>query len=240
LILETGSSQLDFNKLYLINISDMTNLEWKVEQSREVVPRAMFGDRIKECRIVFNKNCNYSVALRQSGHVDLYWNMQLQDESSVKVKQIEMSFDEMYFRLENGDFCVVDTKHGNEVRMEVATEISYPNFRFDRVIWQNIKSYANIFESTALIKTTLWVSHNRFMSVFNLISQTWEHHIQFANRIELIRKREDEENFTLAALERQQGRLFLNVMEVVEENHDQKYFSFRDTEPDRVFEGDIL
>lgn len=90
-----------------------------------------------------------------------------------------MSFDEMYFQLESGENCVVDTKHGNEVRMEVATEIEYPSFRFDRVIWQNIKSYANIFESTALIKTTLWVSHNNYLSVFNLISQNWEHHIKF-------------------------------------------------------------
>lgn len=136
---------------------------------------------------------------------------------------------------------MVDTKHGNEVRMEVATQIRYPNFRPDRVIWQNIKSYANIFESSSLIKTTLWVSHNNYLSVFNLISQRWEHHVKFSNRIELLRKREDEENITLAVLERQQGRLFLNVMKAVEEDTEhKKYFFFQDQEPDKVFEGDIL
>jgi len=135
----------------------------------------------------------------------------------------------------------VDTKHGNEVRMEVSTEIPFPNFDITKVDHQKIKQYVNIFESSVLIKTNLWVSHNRFVSVYNILTQSWQHHVKFKNRVELIRKRDEGENYSIAILERQQGNLYLHVADLLEENEDEKeVFSFEDVEPDRRIEDEIL
>lgn len=99
--------------------------------------------------------------------------------------------------------------------MEVAVPIDYDDFSMKKVIRQNIKNYVNVFEASCLIKTHLWVSHNNFCSIYNILTQSWEHHIQFASRVELIRKEQGFENYTLAILLRDSGKLYTNVMDVL-------------------------
>jgi hypothetical protein len=74
LILETVDGQLDFN-LFSVKNPEISSFEWEIVQSREVVQRSLFNDPIKKAHYVFTDRVNYSIALRKSGAIDLYWNM---------------------------------------------------------------------------------------------------------------------------------------------------------------------
>jgi hypothetical protein len=206
------------------------------------VPRALFGDRIVDCKVTFTKNINYSIALRKSGFVDLYWNMQLQDSSKIKVRSIDLSFDEMYFIMEDtGRPKTVSISWENEVRMEVAEEVDYPNFDIEKVICQNIKHYVDMFEATILIRTQLWVSHNRFVSIYNIQTNSWETHIKFDKHINLFRKREGDEQYTAGIFQFEDGKLYTEVKREVDSGKNiDGIYSFEGREPNFQVEGEII
>lgn len=74
---ETSDNQIDFLRLFYYT---STNTH-RIEQISEIVSRGRQGhDRIKKFRIVYDNSRNkwqYALALRQSGHVDFYWNYYL-------------------------------------------------------------------------------------------------------------------------------------------------------------------
>ena len=74
--LETPDNQLDFNKLFVNDITDDNRYAYKFEQYREIIPRKSIGnDRIVKNRFVFSKGFNYTLSMRASGKFDLYWNL---------------------------------------------------------------------------------------------------------------------------------------------------------------------
>ncbi len=74
--LETPDNILDFNKLKF----DFTKTEYSFEQYREVLPRKNpANDPITKSCWVFSKGFNFSVAMRESGRFDLYWNFSLKE-----------------------------------------------------------------------------------------------------------------------------------------------------------------
>lgn len=63
-----------------------------------MVPRNIFNDQIKKAFFVFHNKVNYAVALRKSGNVDIYWNMQRVDHSdALGATDVAISYDTMYF-----------------------------------------------------------------------------------------------------------------------------------------------
>lgn len=75
---ETADNILDFNRLFIENFNDDATYKFRYTQYREIVPRkpGHKKDPIKKTCIVFNTgNYNYSLALRESGAVDIYWNL---------------------------------------------------------------------------------------------------------------------------------------------------------------------
>ena len=82
---ETPDNQIDFNMLYAYELeSDAYNHKW--EQYRIVNPRKNpRKDPIKKMCNVFYKGFSFCVSLRQSGLIDLYWNMARRDSPSGKI-----------------------------------------------------------------------------------------------------------------------------------------------------------
>ena len=74
---ETPDNQLDFNMIYLTNIDDASQFTYKWEQYRIVNPRVNHKgpDPIVKTSWVFYGGFMFCVSLRQSGYIDLYWNM---------------------------------------------------------------------------------------------------------------------------------------------------------------------
>ncbi|MFS8160119.1 MAG: hypothetical protein ACMG6E_07900 [Candidatus Roizmanbacteria bacterium] len=77
--METPDNQLDFSSLVLTNF-EKEGFTFVFKQCREVVPREVKMDPIYKVAFILDKqNFFYGVALRESGHFDLYWNMTLVD-----------------------------------------------------------------------------------------------------------------------------------------------------------------
>jgi hypothetical protein len=77
--METLDNQLDFSALTYKNLGKET-FEFKFVQKREIVLRDCRLDEIAKFVYIINKEREFfALALRQSGGVDLYWNMSLVD-----------------------------------------------------------------------------------------------------------------------------------------------------------------
>lgn len=76
---ETNDNQIDFSSLIVKNVGKQ-DFTFQFNQYREVVPRDARLDPITKFSYVINEdNVFYGLALRSSGHVDIYWNMTLID-----------------------------------------------------------------------------------------------------------------------------------------------------------------
>lgn len=93
-------------------------------------------DRITKFESKINgDNTVYSCSLRESGHFDIYWNMILIDSpSNVKVSDINLSFDSIYFQLQNGQVFTVDTIHGSAVGYNRCRQEG-PDFEFPIIFY---------------------------------------------------------------------------------------------------------
>lgn len=75
--LETDDNQIDFNQLFIDQKPPSSDFSYTFKQFREVVPRKSKFDPITKFSCVLNEDeYSYAVTLRQSGKVDLYYNMQ--------------------------------------------------------------------------------------------------------------------------------------------------------------------
>jgi hypothetical protein len=76
IVFETPDNQLEFDKIILKNFTNDETFTYTYEQIREAVPREKLNDPIVRTFYTFSQTFNFSVALRKSGGLDLYWNMQ--------------------------------------------------------------------------------------------------------------------------------------------------------------------
>jgi hypothetical protein len=60
----------------------------------------------------------------------------------------------------------------------------------EKVFYQNVKNYVNMFEGTCLVRTKLFVSHGRFVSIYKILKNEWEVHCKFSEQVQLFRKLE--------------------------------------------------
>lgn len=180
MVLETSDSQLDFNKFRISGMS-INDFQWDMVQAREVVPRTLFNDGLKKVRFVFWDKTNYSIALRNKGDIDLYWNMQRVDSSYLlNVQNVAIGFDSSFISYLDSEGKVkeqvIEHSQGKEMRINKMEEVPFSDFDIKKVFYQKIKAYCNMFESSCLIRTNLWVAHNKFVSVFNILENRWINH----------------------------------------------------------------
>ena len=77
---ETPDNQLDFNMLYSYDNDNPSTFSFKWEQYRIINPRKNHSvDPIKKVCNVFYRGFSFTVSLRTSGSIDLYWNMARRD-----------------------------------------------------------------------------------------------------------------------------------------------------------------
>lgn len=94
-------------------------------------------------------------------------------------------------------------------------DIPFADFDIRKVFYQRVKMNVNMFESSCLIRTNLWVAHNKFISVFNILKNKWINHCKFAEYIQLFRKKEGEELFS-AGVMYPQGEILTDVKKIVD------------------------
>lgn len=124
-LVETEDNQIDFARLYfwsrVIATGDLGFLQYT-----EVVHRDVKMDPIVKYRqIVHESQFQFGIALRQSGHVDFYWNATRVSTSEEVYTDIEINFEDIYLikKGKDGDQkFVVNTKWDTRVSMEVAEE----------------------------------------------------------------------------------------------------------------------
>lgn len=97
----------------------------------------MFRDPIKKAYFIFENNLNFSITLRHSGLIDIYWNMQKVDSSTEadKCSDITMSYDTMYFKKINGEVKSIHTNNDKDARIELAEDIPYSDFLMEKVFY---------------------------------------------------------------------------------------------------------
>lgn len=241
LILETVDSQLDFNS-FVIKYDDDFNLDWELIQSREVVPRKIFDDPIKKMSFVYQNGINHAIALRAKGDIDIYWNMQRVDSShDLGATDIALSFDTSYWQMTNDKgevtYKQLDHYYEKELRVKLMEDISFPDFDIKKVFYQRVKLYVDMYQSSCLIRTSLWVAHNKFVSVFSILKKKWTNHVKFSEYVTLFRKKEGEELFT-AGIMYPQGEIFTEVKKVVDEGKSPDgNYSFETVEPNYKLQG---
>ena len=59
-------------------------------------------------------------------------------------------------------------------------EIPFEDFDIRKVFYQRVKMNVNMFESSCLIKTSLLMAHDKYVSVFNTQTGQWTNHCKFA------------------------------------------------------------
>lgn len=240
-VLETSDAQLDFNKFRVAGDS-IESFSWDMTQAREIVPRTLYGDSLKKVRYTFWDKTNYSVALRQRGDIDLYWNMQRVDSSQqLNVQDVAIGFDSSFisYLTQDGEFKeqVIEHSYGKEMRMNKMEDIPFSDFDIKKVFYQKIKAYCNMFESSCLIRTNLWVAHNKYVSVYNILENKWINHCKFSEYVQLFRKKEGDELFT-AGIMYPDGSLFTEVKRIVDKGGSADgTYSFEDQKPQYTLPG---
>lgn len=116
-------------------------------------------------------------------------------------------------------------------------DIPFRDFDIRKVFYQKVKMYADMYQSSCLIRTSLWIAHNRFISVFNILKKKWTNHAVFSEHITVFRKKEDEELYNPGVMY-PDGSFYTKVKQTVETgtSPDGNY-SFVGVEPDCKLSG---
>jgi hypothetical protein len=64
-------------------------------------------------------------------------------------------------------------------------------YKFSNVFYQRVKNHCKIFNCFVFVKTYIFVSHGRFLSLFNVLKQSWIDHIKFEAEIVAVFRSED-------------------------------------------------
>ncbi|CDW71088.1 wd-40 repeat protein [Stylonychia lemnae] len=191
---ETPDNQIDFNMLYAYNI-ESPDFTYKWEQYRIVNPRKNHNapDRIIKLCNVFYQGFNFAVSLRESGLIDIYWNMARRDSPSgillnliviVKVKDIGMSIGGFYFKLDDGTFQYFKHQGRSNISYSMSQPTTDEEIDFDNIHLKIINQYVKLYTSFKVIsknETFVIVAHGKFLSLYNIEQQKWVNHLYFKN-----------------------------------------------------------
>ncbi|CDW75916.1 UNKNOWN [Stylonychia lemnae] len=160
-----------------------------VQQGVVVKKKSKRNDPIvKFCYMFDEYNTFYGVTMRKSGEFDIYWNMILIDSSSEKVDDISVSTDCLYFKMKQNKF--IEHKKDSIKGLRVNSSSTYfdlaqdenDSFKFELIFFQNIKNQVNLYNSYALIRTDLYIAHDKYISLYNVQEKEWVKHFKFENR----------------------------------------------------------
>ncbi|CDW71887.1 wd-40 repeat protein [Stylonychia lemnae] len=237
--LETSDNQLDFSQVFNMNIGT-PSFKYQLRQQRELVGRDVKIDPIQKFQfIIDSKNTFYGISLRQSGHCDLYWDMTLVDSppegtinSRIKsylldlAKDVSLSFDEIYMHMKTDNSIRGIACTGPSITFE-QSDVESEDFEFSIIFYQNIKNHVHLFGSFSLIRTTLYVVHGPFISLYDIRRAVWLKHAKFleGDICKLVKKmtlrkgketspRDEQEKLELAAI-LMNGSIYMNIQSLI-------------------------
>eukprot|EP00347_Sterkiella_histriomuscorum_P018629 403344788 len=184
---ETPDHQLDFNMLYAYEIQSEEPLNYKWEQYRIVNPRVLPGpDPIKKICNVFYGGFSFCVSLRQSGLIDMYWNMARRDSPDVRIADIAMSIGGFYFKLANGSFSFFKHMGRSNIQYSMCQFTTDEEIDFDQINNKTVAQYCRLYSGFKIIPTYddtfVVVAHNQFISIYNIELQQWTNHLYFPDQ----------------------------------------------------------
>ncbi len=128
----------------------------------------------------------YTVTKRKHG-IDLYFDGTRMDSHGMKVDDVTCSYDTMYIKLNTGVIRYVDTYHGGAIGFHKCKEYTEKDkYYWDRIFFQRMKNSCMLFNSYALVQSSLFISHAKYVSVFNVVKQKWAAHYSFESEIHKI------------------------------------------------------
>jgi hypothetical protein len=65
------------------------------------------------------------------------------------------------------------------------------HYKFSHIFYQRVKNHCKIFSCFVFVKTFIFVSHGRYLSLFNVLKQRWLDHIEFESDIVQVFRSED-------------------------------------------------
>ena len=95
-----------------------------------------------------------------------------------RATDVSCSFDTLYFKVNTGEIRGCPTKAGCSINFE-SSEVEGPDFTFSKIFYQNIKNHVNLYNSFTLIRTTMYIAHGPFISLFNIQENQWLRHYKF-------------------------------------------------------------
>ncbi|CDW84988.1 UNKNOWN [Stylonychia lemnae] len=244
-VFETLDNQLDFNRIQLLNLNEQDDSfpekSYKFLQCGEIKPRSNFTfDPIKKVCMIFSKDILYAVSLRNSGQIDLYWNMiRKSSENNKPFIDVSMSLNEFYFQSDHNSYLKLAHKNKSDITLQEAISNSDENFTMDQIhtkITQNVNKIFSGFQYlTHNSRNVCILTHGKFLSVFDILDDKWVSHIQFNDEIRAIFRLNSQDDFLPAVLLKN-GSIYQKVLVRFFEQQEE----IPENERDFYLEGSII
>jgi len=115
-------------------------------------------------------------------------------DMSHPVMDIDCSFDQTYVLFgneDNGTAVVKGIDHTLQARVSPEEADTIENYSFKNIFYQRVKNHCKLFSCFVFVKTFIFVSHGRFLSLFNVLKQKWIDHMEFKSEIVQVFRSED-------------------------------------------------
>ncbi|CDW75601.1 wd-40 repeat protein [Stylonychia lemnae] len=147
-------------------------------------------DSITKYRVVWNKDLMFAMSLREkSGEVDLYCDfVKKATIKDRKIKDIALTFTSLFFLLEDETILYFDHNFDNNITINKARLYPNQNIEFQSIFIKTVQNQVKIFKGFNIQRTDkltaeVYVSHDRFISVYDLNQKTWVVHFNYQHEI---------------------------------------------------------
>lgn len=65
------------------------------------------------------------------------------------------------------------------------------HYKFSNIFYQRVKNHCKLFSCFVFVKTYIFVSHGKYLSLFNVLKREWLDHIEFDSEIVQVFRSED-------------------------------------------------
>lgn len=186
---ETDDNQLDFSSIECANMEPDSFVP-VVKQKQDVLPKTFDTQfQIQEAHVLYTwENTCYAMTLLEEGMADFYWNGARLCSNSQRNKIDEICFSESHFyykRKQETVYNQVDLALGSQINIDMSQEC---DLEFDKKVamFNNVKTFFNIFPQFSLIKNTCYVAHGRILSQYDIINNRWNCHLLWDQKIRFL------------------------------------------------------
>jgi hypothetical protein len=178
ILIEFGDGQLDLNRFKPTKI-DPTDFKYDMVEITDYAPWKVSDDHIKKLKVIKTGKYAYFIALRESGGLDIYANMDRQvsvQESGVK--DIDFDDSNLYFLKEDGQILRIPLSLKLEVSWSQAKPVE-EGFQWEHIRLCQLDNYLKPFHSFQFIGENIYVAHGHFISQFNIVHSKFLAHFNF-------------------------------------------------------------